>query len=194
MTDIAIHVPKAFGSPEQSYPGADARADRSIKLLLRKVVKLAEIRARNLCERLSTDPHITQQVNRVVHHSVYEHTHLLFNRHLDQIILCSVYGVCKVNKIPTQFKHIIEEYKKIQYLCAPEIFRNVVIEQTEDFKVLRREDIIKFYNITFIPVIKKFLVSQSFSNTLETINKQLRSKSEEGLDDGMPPSKRHKVT
>ena len=36
------------------------------------------------------------QVYTMVHHVVYEHTALLFNRHLDQILLSSLYGVCKV--------------------------------------------------------------------------------------------------
>ena len=32
----------------------------------------------------------------MVHHVVYEHTTLLFNRHLDQLLLGALYGACKV--------------------------------------------------------------------------------------------------
>ena len=33
----------------------------------------------------------------MVNHVVYEHTALLFNRHLDQILLSSLYGICKAS-------------------------------------------------------------------------------------------------
>ena len=33
-------------------------------------------------------------------------------RHLDQIIMCSVYGVCKVNRHEVTFRQIIEQYKR----------------------------------------------------------------------------------
>lgn len=32
----------------------------------------------------------------MVQHVVYQQTHLLFNRHLDQILLSALYGICKV--------------------------------------------------------------------------------------------------
>lgn len=33
----------------------------------------------------------------MVQHVVYQQTHLLYNRHLDQILLSALYGVCKVS-------------------------------------------------------------------------------------------------
>ena len=33
----------------------------------------------------------------MVHHVVYEHTTLLFNRHLDQLLLGALYGACKAS-------------------------------------------------------------------------------------------------
>ena len=62
-------------------------------------------------------------VNDVVAEAVYEHTHLLYNRHLDQVILCAVYGVCKVNKITMPFKNIINQYKKLK---EPSVHQTVV--------------------------------------------------------------------
>ena len=32
----------------------------------------------------------------MVQHVVYQQTHLLYNRHLDQILLSALYGICKV--------------------------------------------------------------------------------------------------
>jgi hypothetical protein len=36
------------------------------------------------------------QVYHTVEQAVYSHTHLLYNRHLDQLLLCALYGYCKV--------------------------------------------------------------------------------------------------
>ena len=33
----------------------------------------------------------------MVQHVIYNHTNLLYNRHLDQILLSALYGVCKVS-------------------------------------------------------------------------------------------------
>ena len=39
-------------------------------------------------------------------------THLLTNRHLDQLVMCTIYGVCKVSNISPQisFNNIITKY------------------------------------------------------------------------------------
>lgn len=37
------------------------------------------------------------QVYTMVQHVIYNHTNLLYNRHLDQILLSALYGVCKVS-------------------------------------------------------------------------------------------------
>jgi hypothetical protein len=35
----------------------------------------------------------------------------MLNRHLDQIILCTIYSISKINKLKLQFKDIIYNYK-----------------------------------------------------------------------------------
>ena len=61
-------------------------------------MRLAARRLADLCERLQLPGSLSQQAYTLVEHTLYEHTALLYNRHLDQILLCAVYGVCKVNK------------------------------------------------------------------------------------------------
>ena len=53
-------------------------------------------RLADLCERLHLPQELTKAAYDLVSRVVYEHTKLLYNRHLDQILLCAVYGVCKV--------------------------------------------------------------------------------------------------
>ena len=59
------------------------------------------MRIKQLCGHLKQPDTVQEQVYWVVAHVVQEATHLLFNRHLDQIVLASIYGVCKVQLIPT---------------------------------------------------------------------------------------------
>lgn len=75
------------------------------------------------------------QVYTMVSHVVSEHTCLLYGRHLDQIILCALYGVCKVNQLKQiTFKDIITHYKK-QAQAKNSIFRTVSIQLTPDLQV-----------------------------------------------------------
>lgn len=63
-----------------------------------QVLKLAAVRIRNLCERLQQSQQVVERVNRALHHALNHETGLFFNRHIDQIILCCVYGICKVRE------------------------------------------------------------------------------------------------
>ena len=71
------------------------------------------------------------QVYHLVHGIIFEHTHLLFTRHLDQIALAAIYGVCKVAGLKQiTFKQIINHYRR-QPQAKSDIFRTVVLKQTE---------------------------------------------------------------
>ena len=73
---------------------------------------------------------LSVQAFTVMHHVVYQQTHLLYNRHLDQILLSALYGVCKVNQLRlVSFKEIIAHYKR-QPQSKSDIFRSVSISQS----------------------------------------------------------------
>jgi hypothetical protein len=38
-------------------------------------------------------------VHEVLSHALHHHTHLLYSRHLDTLLLASLYGYCKVNRL-----------------------------------------------------------------------------------------------
>ncbi|KAK9133916.1 hypothetical protein Scep_013444 [Stephania cephalantha] len=54
-------------------------------------------------------------------------TALFFNRHIDQIILCSVYGVAKISQLNLTFREIVYNYRK-QPQCKPQVFRSVLVD------------------------------------------------------------------
>lgn len=66
-----------------------------------QVLKLAWFRLGWLCQSLDLGPgrdaaSVRKSVFVTVEHAVYHHTHLLYNRHLDQLLLSAMYGFCKV--------------------------------------------------------------------------------------------------
>jgi len=59
------------------------------------------------------------QVYTMVQHVVYQHTHLLYNRHLDQILLSALYGICKVchEKPSNLLRGPGNRFVRMRYLC-----------------------------------------------------------------------------
>jgi len=155
-------LPLAFGHPESSCPpGCDETSHKLVGIFLTdKVLRLAVLRCTDLCERLHLSPTILQQILHTISHVIYQHTHMLYNRHLDQIMLCATYGVCKVNiGLDVKFRDIIIQYKK-QPQSSNDVVRSVVLDQSKDaeLRVNLRGDIIEFYNRVFIHDLQSFLV------------------------------------
>jgi hypothetical protein len=84
-----------------------------LELFFRKVHQLVTKRARDLCANLHIPIKIFHQILQCVFQLLIEHSTLIMGRHLDQIIMCSIYGVCRVNQLGTTFKGIIEQYKSL---------------------------------------------------------------------------------
>jgi len=109
---------------------------------------------------------LTERVYNVFNQILDQQTTLFFNRHIDQLILCCLYGVAKVCKLEPSFKELLNNYRK-EAQCKPEVFSNVYIgsRNRNDVLVSRHVDIITFYNEVFVPAAKSFLVSLISSGT-----------------------------
>lgn len=57
---------------------------------------LAAVRIRTVCERVGQSQQLIERVYKVFQHALHHETNLFFNRHIDQLVLCTIYGVCKV--------------------------------------------------------------------------------------------------
>ncbi|TVU04841.1 hypothetical protein EJB05_47978 [Eragrostis curvula] len=152
----------AFASPTRPNPaaGGETCAESGIGVFFSKIAKLAAIRIRSLCERLQLSQQLLEQVYSLVQQILSQQTALFFNRHIDQIILCSIYGISKITQLELTFKEIIYGYRK-QPQCKPQVFRSVYVRwpprnrrgKTGEEHI----DIITFYNEVFIPAIKPLL-------------------------------------
>uniref|UniRef100_A0A453RNL1 Retinoblastoma-associated protein B-box domain-containing protein n=1 Tax=Aegilops tauschii subsp. strangulata TaxID=200361 RepID=A0A453RNL1_AEGTS len=153
----------AFASPTRPNPaaGGETCAETGIGVFLSKITKLAAIRIKCLCERLQLSQQILERVYSLVQQIISQQTALFFNRHIDQIILCCIYGVAKISQLALTFKEIIFSYRK-QSQCKPQVFRSVYVNwpsRSRSGKIGEDHvDIITFYNEVFIPTVKPLLV------------------------------------
>lgn len=63
-----------------------------------QVYHLASVRLRDLCDRLEIDSELCSKIWTCFEHSLINHIDLMQDRHLDQMIMCAVYVICKVSK------------------------------------------------------------------------------------------------
>ena len=155
-------LPQCFGVYEEKdslehVTGPEA----ALRLFFKKVSMLASKRLADLGDQLRLPEQVKQHVYDMVVRVLYEHSNLMYNRHLDQVILCSLYGVCKTQSdtsMHKQFKEIINVYKK-NPARRQEVFRTVVLEQTDPgLQVQKKGSVIDFYNKVFVPVMKELLL------------------------------------
>ncbi|KAJ8466552.1 hypothetical protein OPV22_029104 [Ensete ventricosum] len=171
VKDRAFNSPKsklpplqsAFASPTRPSPtgGGETCAETGTNIFFNKIVKLAAIRIKSLSERLQLSQQILERVYCLIQQILTHRTALFFNRHIDQLILCSFYGVAKISQLSLTFKEIIYNYRK-QPQCKPQVFRSVFVHWPSTSRNGKtgeeHVDIITFYNEVFIPSVKPLLV------------------------------------
>lgn len=79
---------------------------------------------------------------------------LLKNRHMDQLIMCSIYIVCRISGIEVHFKDILAAYRQFEPSTNSRIYREVVINGDVD-------DIVAFYNKIFVLRLKSYSLDLS---------------------------------
>lgn len=192
LTNIKSKFPpplqSAFASPTRPNPGGGGEtcAETSINVFFGKIVKLAAVRINGMIERLQLSQQIRETVYCLFQKILNQRTTLFFNRHIDQIILCSFYGVAKISQLNLTFKEIIYNYRK-QPQCKPQVFRSVFVDWTSarhNGKTgSEHVDIITFYNEMFIPSVKPLLVELAPSG-----NEQKKNHVEKAKNEGQGPA------
>lgn len=174
-------LPSKFNRVAAPGSTGDKTARNSLRVFFAKVMRTSARRLADLCERLHLPQDLTKSAYELVSKVVYDHTSLLYNRHLDQILLCAVYGVCKVNSARgmalegrlVTFRDIIACYHK-QPQCREETFWTVSLEQSDpDLEVTRRGDVIQFYNQVFVPEVKTRLLALKTEITTQQLGQAL---------------------
>uniref|UniRef100_A0A8C8H3P8 Retinoblastoma-like protein 1 n=1 Tax=Oncorhynchus tshawytscha TaxID=74940 RepID=A0A8C8H3P8_ONCTS len=159
-----IPAPQAQPDPQQSRP----RRTGSLALFFRKVYHLASVRLRDLCVRLDISAELRGKIWTCFEHSIVQCPELMKDRHLDQLLLCSIYIISKITKEGHTFQDIMKCYRSqpqaSSHVSDPtcqvflnssvlyfKIFSNTSAEGGEE-----RGDLIQFYNSVYVLKIKGF--------------------------------------
>nr|CAG4711370.1 unnamed protein product [Naegleria fowleri] len=176
------HSHETFGmySPIASRKQPVSKGSNSVQFFFRKMYKLVSRRIQELCynfnqtqQNASDDPMIItmdlmEQVWHIVYYALNEARTIMVNRHIDHVIMCSMYAICnKVNRMRISFKDIIFNYRLIcennRSLSPVEIGKilwQVPLDKDGEFG-----DIVKFYNSVYIPAVKSFILDKTSGNS-----------------------------
>lgn len=86
----------------------------AVAAFLRKVAKLSASRIEFLCDKLELSEVHANEAWTTMLHILEMRLGVMRDQHLDRIILCIIYGVCKVNEMDKRFSHIIDKYKELR--------------------------------------------------------------------------------
>ncbi|CAI5735812.1 unnamed protein product [Hyaloperonospora brassicae] len=156
-----------------------------LRLFFRMVFTCAASRIHELCNMLGLDSADQNQIWTAVKECITSHQELLRDRHLDLIILCNIYAVCKVSRGPDvsraaatmSFKRLLACYRQLtrQFrtgttlasaspLVSSRNSEGVTHDIVLDAKG-SRGDIIKFYNRCYITSMKSFILQFQFQES-----------------------------
>jgi len=141
----------------------------SVDLFYRKIYHMMARRIQHLAARIdvprvSIGNNLIQTIFTIFENCLIHHSGLFKDRHIDQILLCSVYIVCKVLRPSTEIKFIdILAAYRAQPQFNREVYRTVLIKENQ------YGDLILFYNTIFAPLIGS-KARQFSSNTDHNLN------------------------
>uniref|UniRef100_A0A671WKC9 Retinoblastoma-like protein 1 n=1 Tax=Sparus aurata TaxID=8175 RepID=A0A671WKC9_SPAAU len=160
------------------------RRTGSLALFFRKVYHLASVRLRDLCVKLDIPSELRGKIWTCFEHTLVHSTDLMKGRHLDQLLLCSVYIISKITKETHTFHDIMKCYRS-QPQASSHVYRSVLLRHTPREQVAdenmevdpvsgeksnqvsgeansnqsaeeERGDLIQFYNSVFVLKVKSF--------------------------------------
>ncbi|KAL8603054.1 hypothetical protein ACOMHN_015619 [Nucella lapillus] len=104
------------------------RKTGSLALFFRKVYHLASVRLRELCDQLQVqDEDLRNMMWTCFETLMTQSSHLLRDRHLDQMLMCSVYIMAKVTERPLNFQDIMKCYR-FQPQAQSHVYRSVLLD------------------------------------------------------------------
>ncbi|KAL6425135.1 hypothetical protein ACFW04_009426 [Cataglyphis niger] len=108
---------------------ARSRRTGSVALFFRKFYNLACVRMQDLCNSLEISDTDKKKIWTIFEYSIKERTELMKDRHLDQILMCAIYVICKLVKMEkNSFTEIMRCYR-LQPQAESHIYRSVLIKK-----------------------------------------------------------------
>lgn len=89
----------------------------SEEVFFKKVIYYTASQIYDICEVLNLNETITEWVWQTITFILSNETRLLINRNINHLIICSIYGICKNNKIKLNFEDILQKYSFKSEYC-----------------------------------------------------------------------------
>ncbi|KAI5708296.1 hypothetical protein M8J77_020055 [Diaphorina citri] len=160
-----------MADPLEDAKGGDTpKRTGSLGLFFRKFYHLAFVRMEELCSQLHIDDEeLKHKIWTCFEYSIThgldnDGEHIMKDRHVDQLIMSSVYIICKVANSPQYEKTFTEIMKcyRLQPQCNSNVYRFVLLTRNNGKE--ERGDLIKFYNMVYVKVMQDF--ARKFSRSL----------------------------
>ncbi|XP_040014805.1 retinoblastoma-like protein 1 [Xiphias gladius] len=123
---------RVISAPTTSDPQTGIGRPRrtgSLALFFRKVYHLASVRLRDLCVKLDIPSELRGKIWTCFEHALVHCTDLMKDRHLDQLLLCSIYIISKITKDTHTFQDIMKCYRS-QPQASSHVYRSVLLRHT----------------------------------------------------------------
>uniref|UniRef100_A0A8D3CJ68 Retinoblastoma-like protein 1 n=1 Tax=Scophthalmus maximus TaxID=52904 RepID=A0A8D3CJ68_SCOMX len=124
-----VAAPAQAPAPAPSDPQAvhgRPRRTGSLALFFRKAYHLASVRLRDLCVKLDVSSDLRGKIWTCFEHALVHCTDLMKDRHLDQLLLCSIYIISKITKETHTFQDIMKCYRS-QPQASSHVYRSVLL-------------------------------------------------------------------
>uniref|UniRef100_A0A672ZPG6 Retinoblastoma-like protein 1 n=1 Tax=Sphaeramia orbicularis TaxID=375764 RepID=A0A672ZPG6_9TELE len=120
-----------------------------------QVYHLASVRLRDLCVKLDISSELRGKIWTCFEHALVHSTDLMRDRHLDQLLLCSVYIISKITKETHTFQDIMKCYRS-QPQANSHVRKTAQSSSLDQSAEEERGDLIQFYNTVFVLKMKGF--------------------------------------
>lgn len=148
LEDVAVRSP----------PSKNKGQKFAVELLYRNLLKISSDRLEELSydTSLGITPPLIDVIWILLKSIIFDHFHLMFGRHFDSILLCSIYAVNRLAKrnSPVTFKSIISSYLNRYPTNYDLVITRIYLENSSP------KHIIEFYNSTFISTLKSFITEK----------------------------------
>lgn len=122
MSPMKVPVPN--GSLSKRRPGV-----ASLNLFFRKYYSTAALRMNHLCAHLKLSEDKIKQIWTIFEHSIVNCTkELMRDRHLDQMVMCSIYLFVKIRRLNRKFADIMISYRTLPQSYS-HVYRSVFISR-----------------------------------------------------------------
>jgi retinoblastoma-associated protein len=115
-SEPVLHGTVSDGSPATGSDGDLIQTSKLTKLELffRKLFRLLHLRLHSFSRKLSLSEATTRNIWDTMVYAIEreDNLRLLYGRHIDQLLICSIYGICKIMDEERKFKEIINVYRE----------------------------------------------------------------------------------